>query len=307
MSSGGSRSASSDTDSTVSTTAIRDWSPKGEGNLPLLRPGKFDSVFVCGPSGSGKTCMLSAWLRLVRATPPRKGGFDLVFAYSNNRNTLGVYERLIPLQRGADGKPRNLVHWESAGPAHIDSIIAAQARRSAEGLPALRVLLILDDVLSTSLRFREEAATLTQLYTNGRHSGVAVWLLSQTYANSVPTAVTKNTQLSVFFRVRDARDKDAIVNGQVRGAVSVEDIGTTRTSAGSLPTTELGLARTAYSEATRARGALIVDFRDDGGRAHLTLFRHRVSARDVKKYDRAFARPVRAFGDSEEPTDSESD
>lgn len=246
---------------------IREWAPKRK----LLRAGKFDSALICAARGEGKSMLIRYWYETVVAAAPPAKGFAMTFVLSRSEPTLRQYAEFVPpLWTAAErekplderGPPINFIDFAAKGESFLRKLAASQAAR---GAAAPRVLVILDDVLTKELRYND---AVTQLFTQGRHSHIAVWLISQAFTNAIDTSVRKNSDLMVFLRCRSGTEGEAIKKEVIRGCLAPEDVGATELPSGKVPTTEARLCAGALSECTSNYKALVVDHRVKTTRAH---------------------------------------
>lgn len=246
---------------------IREWSPKRK----LLRAGKFDSALICAARGEGKSMLIRYWYETVVAGAAPNKGFAMTFVLSRSEPTLRHYAEFIPpiwtpaeREKPLDerGPPINFVDFNTKGETFLRKLVASQAARG-EGAP--RVLVILDDVLTKELRYND---AVTQLFTQGRHSHIAVWLISQAFTNAIDTNVRKNSDLMVFLRCRSGLESESIKKEVIRGCLAPEDVGCTELPSGKAPTTEARFCAGVLSECTSDYKALVVDHRVKTTRAH---------------------------------------
>jgi hypothetical protein len=254
----------------------------------------FRSAFVLGPRGSGKTALVSSWLHLLQRRTASRGSFDAIFVYSINKHTLAAYKPHLGrfLLEDEAGAALNLIDWSARGPDHVRSVLAAQEARVASGKKLLRVLLILDDCVSATTRAGDGGSVIELLATQGRHSGVAFWLVSQTLSSSFTPTCRRNVDLWVLFASRSGTERALVSEDIIEGAIEEEVVGLLATPAsGSQPTTRRKLAALLYSEATREKGGtLVVDHRRGENRAASVLFTYRLGAAEVRRYERRVAR-----------------
>lgn len=256
---------------------IHEWSPKRK----LLRSGKYDSALICAARGEGKSMMIRYWYETAVRHAPKDKGFAMVFVLSRSEPTLRHYAEFIPpiwtpaeREKPLDerGPPINFINFGTKGESFLHKLTASQAAR---GDAAPRVLVILDDVLTKELRYND---AVTQLFTQGRHSHIAVWLVSQAFTNAIDTNVRKNADLMVFLRCRSGLESESIKKEVIRGCVAPEDVGSTELPSGKVPTTEPRLSAGILSECTSDYKALIVDHRVKTTRAHKMMSFFKVPA-----------------------------
>lgn len=287
------------------TETVPWWNPREE----LLRPGKFDSMLVVAPRQEGKTVLIRHLIRrVVRRTPPARGGFDRVFVISNNDATLRAYAAFVPAPRAAAGEsspsppstsesgsesgasseptlpnlPRNLINAE-ADPHFITRLMALQNKL---GRRAPRVLVIADDVVGDSMRSGSAGSLGSEaqrLFTQGRHSRIAVWLVVQAWTREVSPTMRKNSDLCVFLRNRSGAEIKTIVDEVLTGALAPEDPGEVVVAGGTRPTTATALARAILAKATTEWGLLVVDWRVKSLGAAALMRRYRVPAAEAAR------------------------
>ncbi len=248
------------------SSEIPAWDPATE----LLRPGAFDTMLVVAGRQEGKSTLIRVLIeRVVNPAPPGTG-FDVIYAFSNSEATLHSYAKCIPVIRNKKtGQALNLVHWKTQGDAVLRRLRGAQAKLGAK---APRVLLILDDVLGKSLRSSED---LQQLFTQGRHERLAVWLLAQAWTSAIPPVIRKNADLIVALRLRSGVEAKSFGDEVIRGSIGPGDVGAVEVG-GEAPRSESGLIRAVLSHYTQRYGALVVDHRRRASGLLLSLRHYRV-------------------------------
>jgi len=256
---------------------IKQWAPTRK----LLRANKFDSALICAARGEGKSVMIRYWYESTVKRAPASKGYAMVFVLSRSEPTLRHYaefvepiwttsEREKPLEER--GPPINFINFGTKGESFLHKLVASQAAR---GDAAPRVLVILDDVLTKELRYND---AVTQLFTQGRHSHIAVWLVSQAFTNAIDTNVRKNADLMVFLRCRSGLESESIKKEVIRGCIAPEDVGRTELPSGAVPSSEPRLSAGILSECTSDYKALIVDHRVKTTRAHKMMAYFKVPA-----------------------------
>lgn len=249
---------------------IRPWEPKRK----LLRADKFDSMLICAARGEGKSMLVRYWYETIVAKATAAKGFAMTFVLSRSEPTLRQYAEFVPpiwtpseREKPLEERnpPINFIDFGTKGEHFLQKLTAAQASRGAS---APRVLVILDDVLTKELRYND---AVTQLFTQGRHSHIAVWLISQAFTSAIDTNVRKNSDLMVFLRCRSGLETESIKKEVIRGCVAPEDVGVTELPSGGVPTTEPRLSAGILSECTSNYKALVVDHRVKTTRAHKML------------------------------------
>lgn len=293
------------------TQDLFEWQPDGSGDtFPLLRPDKFDSLICCAARQEGKTTLIRYLVKqIVRKTRPRDGGFDLIFVFSNSRTTLDDYKKFVPWllpgkspidpsnassdssDSGDSGsydgsdrdtttdtglpQPVNFIHFETAGAGAIEKLVRVQeADRSGT-----RVLVILDDVLTSDLKYNDH---VNRFFTQGRHSRIAVWLISQGFTSALSTTVRKNTDIMIFLRTRSGTEAKTIQDEVLAGTLHPSDIGSIRLpESGIVPTKERELLRGVLAECTSEYRAMVVDARQKKTRMALMVHTFKVPKRYV--------------------------
>lgn len=270
---------------------VRDWDPKNGGaTLPLLRPDKYDSALFVAARQEGKTTLVRYLVKqIVNKTKPKKGGFHLIFVFSNSEQTLEEYKKFVPWltarsrgrQRDSssgsgsevedDERPFNFINFEQNGDVAIDKLMRLQARDPEQ---KTRVLVILDDVISSDLRYNDR---VNKFFTQGRHSRIAVWLVAQAYTAAVSTQVRKNADLMVFMRIRSGTEAKTVQDEVLAGCCHPTDVGMVALpETGTVPTKKRELLEGLFTECTSEYRAMVVDHRQKKTRLALMLHRFRV-------------------------------
>lgn len=268
-SSGSAGASSSSGPASAETRVIPAWDPAA-----LLQAGKFPAALFVAARGEGKSVLLRYLYQRVIARAKAEAGFKYTFVYSNSPATLASYaefvEGFVPADADGDAAPVNFIDFARDGESHIARLLEAQARR---GPRAPRVLIILDDVLTADLRNND---TVTQLFTQGRHSRVAVFLVSQAWSGALSPAVRKNTDILFFLRGRSGIENKMIRDETIKGCIAPDDVGRVRLPSGVVPASEERLARGILQECTGNYRCLVVDQRVRETRADRMLAWFRV-------------------------------
>ncbi len=261
----------------MSAGSASDYSDSDHESIPewdlcdLLERGKFPSILIVAARGEGKSVLLRHLYRQRIRKAPVSEGFKFTFVYSNSPATLRSYREFVePVQLGDDPEPVNFIDFARDGASHIARLVEAQNRR---GDDAPRVLLVLDDVLTSDLRNND---TVTKLFTQGRHSRISVVLVSQAWSGALAPAVRKNADLIFLLRCRSGVENKLIRDESIKGCIAPDDVGRVRLPSGVVPDSEEKLARGILQECTGNYRALVIDQRVRETRAAKMLAWYRV-------------------------------
>lgn len=159
----------------------------------MVKPGY--TVIFNGSRRTGKSQLIHALSRHLRPL------FREVFVFTNTKAS-GEYFRYIPIKRV----------YEGFKPDILQQIIDRQkSLRKAQTRGELKdenidILVIIDDCISDNLKFQRK---FNQIFWEGRHYGVSLWVTSQDIKAIAPGA-TINADVSFIFPFGDERSTDTV-------------------------------------------------------------------------------------------------
>lgn len=241
---------------------IRHWDPTGDDgfSLPAVQPRKFPSILIAAARSEGKTTLVRYLYEQAIQKGPRDARFAYTWVLSNADATLRAYSEFVkPVyldEPPRDGdQPINFVNFAREGEAVLGNLLRAQADA---GPAAPRTLVVLDDVIGRDLRVSD---LVQQLFTQGRHSRIAVILIVQAWTTYVPTAIRKNADIIALARLRSGTEAKIIRNEVLKGCFSDACPGRTVLPSGAVPKSAESLSCALLTEGTQNYGFVIVDHR----------------------------------------------
>lgn len=159
----------------------------------IVRPGY--TVIFNGSRRTGKSKLIHGLCRHLRPL------FKEVYVFTNTKAS-GEYFRKIPIARVYEGfKPDILLQIIQ----RQKSFRRAQTRGELEG-ESIEILVIIDDCISDKLQWQQR---FNQIFWEGRHYGVSLWVTSQDIKAIAPGA-TINSDVSFIFPFGDARSTESV-------------------------------------------------------------------------------------------------
>jgi hypothetical protein len=241
---------------------IRSWDPTGDDgySLPVVQPRKFPSILIAAARSEGKTTLVRYLYEQVIQKSGAHSRFAYTWVFSNADATLRAYSEFVKPayledSPDEDAQPINFVNFAERGEEVLANLVRAQGEA---GPAAPRTLVILDDVIGRDLRVSD---LVQQLYTQGRHSRIAVILVVQAWSTSVPTAIRKNADIIALARLRSGTEAKMIRNEVLKGCFSDSCPGRTVLPSGAVPKSAEALSCALLTEGTQNYGFVIIDHR----------------------------------------------